>query len=207
MSSYITIQDPRAASVFAQSHLRRILLQFAAQPRSISEVAKNLQIDIKQLHQCVSKFHRLGLVVVTGQHKRSGRAIRFYQATAKSFFIPATAASRPFSRGLEKELREALARDAATAVKGMLFSLDEDGRVVGQVVENAGASFVPMDSWRILRLNTSRAAQLKQELINVLDRFQDNVDHGGQVFLIHAAIARRLDHRGATDNRRPSTSG
>jgi hypothetical protein len=203
MSSSITIQDPRAAAVFSQSHLRRILLQFALQPRSIAEVASDLQIDIKQLHQIVCKFHRLGLVVVAHERKRAGRAIRLYQATAKSYFIPAAATPGLFSLGLAKELREALAFDAAKAVKGMLFSLDDDGRVLGQVVENPGAAFVPLDSWRILRLSASRAAQLKQEIFNVLDRFQSEIDTSGQVFLVHAGMARRLEHRGATDNRKP----
>ena len=203
MSSAITLQDPRATAVFSQSHLRRILLQFAAQPRSIAEVAKDLQLDIKQLHQMVSKFHRLGLLVVTEERKRAGRAIRLYQAAAQRFFIPVAATPGLFSRGLAKELRKALAHDAAVAVKGMLFALDEDGRVIGEVVETPGVAFVPMDSWRILRLSTARAAQLKQEMLKVLDRFQNELDTGGQVFLVHAGMARRREHRGATDNAKP----
>lgn len=198
------MQNPRAAAVFAQSHLRRILLQFARHPRSIAEVAKELQIDIRQLHQIVGKFHRLGLLVVTEERKRAGRAIRLYQAAAKRFFIPAAATPAPFSRGLEIELRLALARDAAASVEGMLFALDDDGRVVGEVVEKAGAAFVPLNSWRILRLSKTRAAQLKQEMLDVLDRFQGDTDSGGQVYLVHAGMARRLEHRGATDNPRRS---
>jgi hypothetical protein len=206
MSSQVTVQNPRAAAVFTQSYLRRILLQFAAQPRSIAEVANELQIDIKQLHQIVSKFHRLGLLIITEQRQRAGRAIRFYQASAERFFIPAAATPALFSRGLAKELREALSRDAAIAVKGMLFSLDDDGRVLGQVVENPGAAFVPLDSWRILRLSASRAAELKQEIFSLLDRYQNEIESSGQVFLIHAGMARRLEHRGATDNRKRPVS-
>ncbi len=200
MSSRITIQDARAAAVFTQSRLRRILLQFATRPRSIAEVAEELQIDIKQLHQIVVKFHRLGLVLITEERRRAGRAIRFYQAAAQSFFIPAAAVPEMFSRGLAKELREALTRNAASAVKGMVFSLDDAGRVKGQIVAKPGAAFVPLDSWRILRLSSSRAAQLNQELVSVLDRYQNEVETNGQVYLVHAGMARRIKHSGATDN-------
>jgi hypothetical protein len=204
MSSLITIQDPRAAAVFAQSHLRRILLQFAGQPRSLADVSRALPIDIKPLHRMVSKLHRLGLLKVTAEQKRAGRPIRLYQAAAQRFFIPAAATSVPISNGLVQELREALSQDAAIAVKGMVFSLDDDGRVTGEVVARPGAAFVPLDSWRILRLSAARAAQLKQELVSVLDRFQTETDPNGQVYLIHAGMARRRKHLGSTDNPRKS---
>lgn len=203
MSSVITIQDPRAAAVFAQSQLRRILLQFSLQPRSIAEVGRDLNIQIKQLHQLVTKFLKLGLLVVVDERKRAGRAIRLYQTAAQRFFIPSAATPVQFSKGLAKELRESLARDAAGAVKGMVFSLDEDGRVSGEVIEKPGASFVPLDSWRILRLSAASVARLKSEMSNVLDRFQSEADTGGQVYLIHAGMARPPAHTGATDNLKP----
>jgi hypothetical protein len=206
VSSEITIRDPRATAVFVQSHLRRILLQFAHQPRGVAEVANELQIDIRQLHQMVGKFHRLGLLVITEERKRAGRAIRLYQAAANRFFIPVAATPASFSRGLERELRLALDMDTAAGVEGMWFALDADGRVVGEVVKKTGATFVPLDSWRILRLSLERAAQLKQEMLNVLDRFQGDSEPGGQVFLAHAGMARRREHRGVTDNPKPETS-
>ncbi len=206
MSRALTVQDPRAAAVFTQSHQRRILLQFAKQPRSISEVAQDLQIDVKKLHQLVTKLHRLGLVVVAEVRQRAGRAMRLYQASAQRFFIPSAVVPVPFSRGLAKELREAVARDALQSVKGMEFSLDADGRVSGQVVEKTSVTFVPMDSWRILRLNATRASQLKQELTEVLERFQQEPDSGGRVYLIHASMALRRQHSGATDNQKPPSA-
>lgn len=200
MSSSITIDDSRAASVFAQSHLRRTLLQFARQPRSIAEVAAELRIDIKQLHHRVKRFLTLGLLVVIEERKRSGRPIRLYQAAAQRFFIPANE-SVQFSQGLAKELRESIARDAAISVQGMEFSLDDDGRVFGQMIVRQNASFVPMDSWRILKLSPASAAKLKQAMVQVLDCFQDEADTGGQVYLVHAGMARRPEHSGAVDNR------
>lgn len=83
MSSRLTINDPRAAAVFAQSNLRRLLLQFSSEPRNIAEVSRQLKMDLKQMHQTVGKLHRLGLLVIAEERQRAGRAIRLYQAAAQ----------------------------------------------------------------------------------------------------------------------------
>jgi hypothetical protein len=199
-TSSLTIHDPRAAAVFGQSQLRRILLQFAHGPRSIAEVARESGLDMRRLHRDVTRLHGLGLLVVVEERRRAGRAIRLYEALARRFYIPAAALPVSFSRGLALELREALDRDAATAIGGMEFWLDDDGRVSGRIVAQPGASFVPMDSWRILRLSASRAMQLQRELAEVLDRFQREAGATGSVHLVHTAVARRLEQAGATDN-------
>lgn len=186
--------------MFTHSRSRRILLQFAAEPRSVGEVARALAIDLKQLHHAVTRLCRLGLLQVVDERKRAGRQIKLYRCAADSFFIPAAVAPAPFSLGLARELQEAIVRDAATSVKGMTFSLDTEGRVAGKVIEMPGAGTPPLDSWRILRLNATQARRLKQEMRKVLDRFQAEPASGGQVYLVHAGMARRLDHWGATDN-------
>jgi Helix-turn-helix domain len=199
-SRQVTIRDPRAAKVFTHSHLRRILLQFARRPRSIAELARELAIDLKQLHHVVTKLCRLGLVEVVEERKRAGRVIKLYRCTGDRFFIPTAVAPAPFSRGLANELQDAIARDAAATVEGMEFWLDTNGRVSGRAINLRGATFTPLDSWRILRLSAARATQLKQELGKVLDRFQTDGESRGNVYLAHIGMARRPDHSGATDN-------
>lgn len=199
-SRELTVDHPRAAAVFVQSHLRRILLQFAGRARSMAEVALALQMTLKRLHPLVLRLHRLGLLEVAEVRPRAGRAVRLYRTTAERFYIPARAVSASYSRGLVNELQLALARDAALAVDGMQFWLDDQGRVSGRFVERPGAGFAPLDSWRILRLSAARAAELKQELGKVLDAFQALSEEEGQVYLVHAALARRHDHEGASDS-------
>jgi hypothetical protein len=200
LSRQVTISEPRAAAVFTDSHLRRILLQFAGQPRGMAEVASELALDIKQLHHAVTKLHRLGLVEVVEERQRAGRSIKLYQCSGSSYFIPNRAAPVPFSRGLAKELQSAIERDAAATIEGMVFYLDPQGRVSGQWVEKPAARQAPLDSWRILRLSPAQARALKQELGEVLDRFQKLADASGTVYLVHTGMARRLEHSGATDN-------
>jgi hypothetical protein len=203
-SRQFTIRDPRAAAVFTQSHLRRILLQFAAAPRGIAEVAGELAIDLKQLHHAVTKLYRLGLLEVAEERQRAGRKIKLYRCAGESFFIPCEVTPLPFSQGLAKELQSAIARDVAATAEGMAFWLDAEGRVAGRMVPKRGAGMPPLDSWRILRLNASKANLLKQELTKVLDRFQNEADVGGEVYLAHVGMARRPDHIGATDNPAPA---
>jgi hypothetical protein len=196
----VTIRDARAAAVFTQSPMRRILLQFAARPRSIAEVAGELAIDLKQLHHAVTKLCRLGLIEVVEKRKRAGRAIKLYRCTGERYFIASAVAPQPFSRGLAMELQGAIARDAAAAIEGMEFWLDAQGRVSGRVIEKRDAGFVPLDSWRILRMSAAQAKLLKQELRDVLDRFQNEADARGEVYLVHTGMARRPNHAGPTDN-------
>jgi hypothetical protein len=202
-SRQITIRDPRAAAVFTRSHLRRILLQFAEQPRSMAEVASALAIDLKQLHHTVTRLCRLGLVEVAEERKRAGRKIKFYRCAGQSYLIPCAVTPAPFSQGLAMELQGAIAREVAATAEGMVFWLDAHGRVSGRLVPKRGAASPPLDSWRILRLSASQADALKKELTKVLDRFQSTEGAGGQVYLVHTGMARRLDHVGATDNAAP----
>lgn len=203
-SSEFKVRTAQAAAVFTDSRLRRILLQFARQPRGLAEVARELELDIQPLHHAATRLRRLGLLDVVGEQPRAGRAIKLYRCTGASFFIPSALAPAPFSRGLAKELQDAIARDAAATIEGMVFTLDADGRVAGRVVTRPKAGSPPLDSWRILRLRAPRARQLKQELAEVLDRFQAEADAGGEVYLVHTGMARRPGHEGATDN--PATS-
>ena len=206
-SRHVSIRSPNAAAVFAQSRQRRILLQFAKQPRSLAEVAGELAIDLKQLHHAVTKFCRLGLIEVVEERKRAGRKIKLYRCTGDSYFIPNALVPTPFSLGLSKELQDAIARDSAAAVEGMVFTLDAEGRVAGTVIEKPGAGPAPLDSWRILRLSASQASGLKQALMAVLDRFQGEATADGPVYLVHTGMARRLDDSGATDNPASSSPG
>jgi hypothetical protein len=184
--------------------MRRILLQFAGPPRGVAEVAAELAIELKKLHHAVTRLHRLGLLEVAEERPRAGRPIKLYRCAAESYFIPGDVAPAPFSDGLAKELQDAIAREVAATAQGMEFWLDAQGRVAGRLVPRRGSAAPPLDSWRILRLSAPQAGRLKQALTEVLDRFQNEAAAGGQVYLVHAGMARRLDHVGATDN--PATT-
>jgi hypothetical protein len=55
--------------------------------------------------------------------------------------------------------------------------------------------------WRVLRLNRAEAATLRNDMTALLNRYQATAGaNGGDVFLVHAAIARRRDQSGSVDN-------
>ncbi len=200
-SRQVTIANPLAAAVFTQSPARRVLLQFAQQPRSVAEVAASVGMDLKQLHHSVTRLCRLGLLAVVEERSRAGRAVKYYQCTGSSYFIPSVVAPRHFSRGLAQELQAAIEQDAAAALEGMTFSLDDEGRVTAKPVAKRGAPPPPLNNWRILRMSAAQARQLKMALTEVLDRFQREADNRGDVYLVHTGMARRSNHQGPTDNR------
>lgn len=199
-SREVTIVNPLAAAVFTQSPARRVLLQFAQQPRSVAEVAASVGMDLKQLHHSVTRLCRLGLLAVVEERSRAGRPVKYYQCTGSSYFIPSAVAPRPFSRGLAQELQAAIERDAAATIEGMTFSLDAEGRVTGHPIAKRGGPPPPLNNWRILRMSAAQARQLKLALTEVLDRFQREADNRGEVYLVHAGMARRVNHQGPTDN-------
>lgn len=161
-------------------------------------------MDLKQLHHAVTKLYRLGLLTVVEERERAVRRIKLYPCAGERNFIPCDVAAVPFSQGLAKELQGAIARDVAATAEGMEFWLDAEGRVSGRIVPKRSTGMLPLDSWRILRLSPAKARLLKQELTELLDRFQNEPGTGEQVYLVHAGLARRLDHVGATDNPAPA---
>ena len=54
----------------------------------LSEVAEKYDIKLNTLLYKVNKWIDLGLVEVTREETRNGRAIKIYQATAKTFIVP-----------------------------------------------------------------------------------------------------------------------
>jgi hypothetical protein len=207
--SRMTVRDERAALLFTQPQQRRLLLWFARRPKSVGEAAAALGMDLKRAHYFIRRLADLGLLVVAGVRARAGRPVKLYRAAADSFFIPHVAAPRGFGDDLIVELRESLARELMNGEGGMLFTANRDGAVRGRLVGSAGPSG-GTEMWRVLRLRREEVAALRRDLVAVLNRYQRQTGAaGGDVYLVHAAVARRLAGSGLVDNplETPSASG
>ena len=173
---------------------------FAGRGRSISEAAKSSGADIRHLHHMVRKLCSVGLLEVVDVRRRPGRPIKLYRAVSDSFYIPLEVMPGAVSGGLNKEMAHCLAADSVNSVAGIVFTVDADGRPVGHWVDAYGEGPGPLDSWRILRLDPARFAELKAEILAVLDKFQAKPSKGGPVYLVHAAAARRIADTQSLDN-------
>jgi DNA-binding transcriptional ArsR family regulator len=106
------IKDEAVLKVVADPLRRRILL-YLGQPRTIGEVAGLLAQRPQKLHYHFELLARHGLIQVTG-HRTSGNHVeRLYQVSARSFRVEpalATATGYGVNLGVQTVLEEASAR-------------------------------------------------------------------------------------------------
>jgi len=199
--SRAVVTRPEAARVFGNPMLRRLLLWFSREPRSVGEASLAIGIDIRRVHYQVRRLEALGLLRAVGSRSRAGRPVRLYRAVARSFFVPFDAAPAGFGDALTVELRETLAMELARGGGGMLFRASLAGSVRGRIVLDDRRRGGATEMWRVLRLDPSQADALKLELRALLNRYQR--EPGGAAvrnYLIHAALAPRQSKGGLTDN-------
>jgi len=195
------IKDPRQAAIFTQPRLRRILLWFTRRAKSVGEAAIATGMDLRRTHYYVQRLCALGLLAVAEERPRAGRPIKLYRAIGDSFFVPHDAAPKGFGDDLALELREGVSRERSRSDGGILFTAFEDGSPRGRIVGGRDAATAATEMWRVLRLQPHEAAALKRDLNAVLNRYQRvRTDGGGKLYLVHAAMARRLGSEGPADN-------
>ena len=195
--SRMNVRDARTAAIFTDPKLRRILIWFVPRPRSVAEAAVALGMDIRRAHHYVTRLAGLGLLVIVETRHRAGRAVKYYRAVAKSFFVPHELAPRGFGDALAQELRTSLAAGLARSDGGILFAAAKGGSPRGKIV-GGGAQAVEM--WRVLRLRPRALAALRHDLNALLNRYQRAEGGGGSLFLVHAAFAPKLAGEGIADN-------
>jgi hypothetical protein len=55
---------------------------------TLSDAAKQLEVKLTTLLYHITKFMRLGLIEITKEEARKGKAVKYYRTTAKAFFVP-----------------------------------------------------------------------------------------------------------------------
>lgn len=200
LSRAVIVRDPAVGAVFARTRLRRIVMLFASGPLSLSEAAARGNVDLKRLHHHVGKLTRLGLLEVCEVRARAGRPIKVYRATSDSFFVPEELFPRPFGDELSDELRDCLAAHSTKSSRGLLLTVGPNGEPIGRVVKSKTQPDEAFELWRVLRLSREDVARLRSEMDAVLRRFPSKPKGRSNVFLVHAAAARRREEAGSIDN-------
>lgn len=191
LSRDFSITQPAQGAVFLDPKRRRILAHFMGAERSMSEVARRLDIPLNRLAHHVAAFLRLGLIREARAEKRAGRPIRYYRAIADSFRVDAAAMKQSSGGPLAAELRAALDHAALVSGKGdLLLSLDAEGRpllrrAIGRAQSDAA------EYWRMLSLTPVEARQLGRELAELMKSYDKPPQRGAKIYLVHAALAPR----------------
>ena len=196
----MVVRDARAAAVFTDPRMRRLLLWFVRRSRSVGEAATAWEMDPKRAHYYVRRLVGLGLLLVVEQRARAGRPIKYYRAASNSFFIPSDAAPKGFGEELARELREGLAQEFGRGDGGMLFTAARNGSPRGRMVRGSAAPPRAVELWRVLRMRPRDMAALTREINALFNRYQRDMPAGGDIYLVHAALALRGEGDGVADN-------
>ena len=200
LSRALRVTDDRAAAALADPMLRRLVLTFVGQARSIGEVAASSGLELKRLHHHVTRLCRLGLLELVGERPRRGRAIKLYRAKADSFFVSSDAAPELFTEPLSRELRVAIRRHQLKTGSGMLLYTGKNGAPLMRPVFDEANPSITTELWKVLRLDAAEAAELRSDLQRLFDRYAAQSSGRGKPYLVHAAIARRNAPTVSVDN-------
>ena len=87
-SSTLVVTNKEAAAVLGDPASLRLLAPFLGHERTLKGVATDLEVPLSTLYKRVTRFVSLGLVKITRETARNGRAIKHYRCVADAFFVP-----------------------------------------------------------------------------------------------------------------------
>jgi hypothetical protein len=195
---------------------RRYLEPFIGKERCVSDAARELDVAMSSVLYRVRRFLDLGLLTMTRQQSRAGRAIRFYRAIADGFFIPyhltdmanigdmspqiSEATLEVFNKNLSRTWQAA---SGAQSTWGITVFRNREGFVESDVVPESSAEDpstffrgllepnapAVWDSWSIMHLKFDSAKALQHELRNILEQFQEQaVEPDGKTYIVRLAM-------------------
>lgn len=89
-SLYCEVTEPEAVKVLMDRNQVQLLRPFFEGEKTISEAAEVLELRLQFLFRKVQRFAALGLLVVSREQVRKGRALRYYRTSAPLFYVPAS---------------------------------------------------------------------------------------------------------------------
>ncbi|WP_052351956.1 helix-turn-helix domain-containing protein [Deinococcus pimensis] len=106
------LDEPEAARALVDPTVRMYLTPFVWRERRVSDVARELGVTTNAVLYRVRQFLRLGLLDITREEPRAGRAVRWYRSTSRGFFVPFSATDA----GTVEELYETTLDGARSAL-------------------------------------------------------------------------------------------
>ena len=185
MRERLDIDDAASAALLSRPQLQRVVALLIERECTMTELAGATGMSYSLLSHHLKRLQAFGLVEVSGQRPRAGRAAVLYRAAARSYFIPARWCQTLPGERLARDLREAL--DGSAGPKGVLLFHD-DGPRVRLVLQEARSDVTEL--WLRLRLSASSARQFNEELRELFERWRGQQSPSGRSYLLHGACAR-----------------
>lgn len=189
MRDLLTISDRNRAAVFASPLQGKIVQTLIGEELTLSALGRVTQTPLSLLHYHLSKCLALGLVEIAREQPRAGRAIKYYRATAKTFFVPSDLLARLPGAEMTRQLREALDRNQASSVEGVNFT--HDGlNPFAFLVKDPASRTTAIELWLDIGLGSADIVELIKDLEAVLNRYRARGNEGLPRHLVHLAMAR-----------------
>lgn len=156
----------------------------------MAELADFTGQELKRLHYHVTVLRKLGLLLVTHERRRAGRAVKVYRAVADAFFVPEK--FMPFGSGaaLNMELRNTLDKLRGQSRDGVLYYLGEDGEPRMRPVKNPTARpDEAAEYWNVLKLSRTEALRLARDIGDCLKGYASRHGDARKNYLVHFALA------------------
>lgn len=197
------VSDPRQARLLTDSRSKRFLTPFIAQERTVSAAARELGISLGTMYYRVGVFLETGLLRVTREEERAGRAIKHYRTVGDAFFVPFELTPHAdLAERIVAQL-EPLWREIARAYARVLQAHDRAGQYIfrgetgtvwtapasnpfagePQGVAHAGLHDVP------LHLTRDQATDLLRTLSGLSERYQHlDQAEGSRPYILQVAL-------------------
>ncbi|MEY4530251.1 MAG: hypothetical protein RLZZ156_972 [Deinococcota bacterium] len=159
------VQSAKAAKALSRPWVARLLTPFMIAPTSLSAASSELDVSMTALLYWVKQFLEFGILDIRFQKSRAGRPVRFYEAVAKKFIIPANL--MPFDNVGASDLRWFSKLKAALEIEAP-FLIDAGGLSI----ELASDHSLNMNR---IQVNNSTFDPLAQDQPAVLYTFSENI--------------------------------
>ncbi len=206
------VDDQATARLLLDRSISRYLVPFLDREMSVGAAAADLDTTIGVLLPRVRRLARAGLLVVTREEPRKGRAIKYYRSVADEFFVPVGVldpsdlllSDRPYHDLMMEGFAHLLDR-YAEHIPDLGFSVyRKDRRIQVYLAMSAGVEVpiadetVPavMWEWRLARLPPARAKHFQLEFLSLLDKMRAEHDPSCEATFINVRMApldRRID--------------
>lgn len=202
----LTVVDPAVAEILMDPERLRHLAPFLGRERSVGEAARESGAKPNTTLRRVQRLVALGLLEVTRERPRGGRAVKLYRSVADVFFVPFDATSADTLEGALADRDaywEALLRHHVVRVRreqlgtwGTRIYRDRRGRLQVQTALDAERNATSLDddapailsAWRDrVYLDYPDAKALQRELFALLLRYQRK--GGSQRYVVRVGMA------------------
>jgi predicted transcriptional regulator len=196
------IDDAKIARYLLVPEHQTMLKPFMIAEVTVTQVAEMLELDFRKTYSLVKRLERYGLIRSVRLEQRDGRPIRFYRASASSFFIPVSLV--PIEQVMQivnGQFEQVFAEQFVKATWGELgaecgVQLWNGEKGISCLMMQAPNQFLmplPLEfsatygMWHQWSLDFEDAKALQQELFALSEKYSQRSD-GSQRYLVHLAM-------------------